>query len=77
MDFKVFCAISIELPYRGDSDSDEHIQYAILDIRKEISPYITLNLQLWEPSVFGPLKVYCIYILTSRVGRKILRNRLN
>ena len=34
MNFKVFCAISIELPHTGDSDSDEHIQYAILDIKK-------------------------------------------
>ena len=70
----VCCVFSLELPHLGDSN--EYTQYSIFNIKKEKSPEIILNLQLWdffqgtqesvpnsrgnEPSVFQPLKVYCI-----------------
>ena len=63
----------LESPHRGDSR--EYTQYTILNIKKK-TPLIIPNLLLWdfsqglkngfkaaivkEPSVFEPLKVYCM-----------------
>ena len=65
-----------ESPYRGDSN--EYTQYTIFDINKEIHPKLSLicsyeifskglknkfeTVLLNEPSVFEPLKFYCICI---------------
>ena len=65
---------SLESPHRGDSN--ENTQYTIFNTCIKKSHYIILNLHLWdfskglmnefetavvdEPSVFEPLKVYCI-----------------
>ena len=70
---KVCCVFSLESPHRGDSN--KYTQSTIFNINRIITQNIP-NLQLWdfyrgiperirtamvnEPSVFEPLKVYCI-----------------
>ena len=72
---KVCCVISLESPPRGDSN--EYKQHIIFNKKKEKSPLNILSLPLWdfskglkneletavvdEPSVFEPLKFYCIF----------------
>ena len=68
---------SLESPHRGDSNENiQHTVFTIQ--KKEISPLIIQNLPLWEfseglknefetavvdePSVFEPLKFYCIVL---------------
>ena len=71
---KVHCGFFVKSPYQ--SDSNEYTQYTIFNIKKENHPNFQ-NLQLWnfprifknkfetavvnEPSVFKPLKFYCIH----------------
>ena len=71
---KVFCVFSLELPQRGDSN--EYTQYTISHIKKENHPKLSLicshgicskglknefeTTVVNEPSVFEPLKFYCI-----------------
>ena len=74
---KVCCVFSLESPHRGDSN--EYTQYTICNIKKENHPksskicsYGIFSKGLKnefetavvnEPSVFEPLKFYCIYYL--------------
>ena len=66
---------SLESPHRGDSN--EYTQYTHFQYKHNKSPYIIPKLHLWdfskgfqkfetvvvkEPSVFQPLKLYCINI---------------
>ena len=77
-DMKVFCVLSLESPHRGNSN--ENTQYTIFNIkRKKNLNYPksaamgfflgtqapVLSSMVSEPSVFKPLKFYCIslYIL--------------
>ena len=71
---EVCCVFSLESPHWGDSN--EYTQYTVFNMKKEESLLIILNLPLWEfskgfkngfetavvnePSVFEPLKFYCI-----------------
>ena len=68
---KVFCVLSIESPHQGDSN--EYTQYTIFNIKKEYHPKLSKiysfgifsmnefeTTMVNEPSVFEPLKVYCI-----------------
>ena len=71
---KVYCVFSLELPHRGDSN--EYTQYTIFNIKKkmisEICSYGIFAKGLKngfetavvnEPSVFEPLKFFCISAL--------------
>ena len=71
---KVYCVFSLESPHRGDSN--EYTQYTIFNIKKKITlnypKTATMGFFLKrlknefetavvnEPSVFEPLKFYCI-----------------
>ena len=71
---KVCCVFSLESPHRGDSD--EFTQYTIFNIKKKISVNYPKSAatglcakglknefesaMVNEPSVFEPLKFYCI-----------------
>ena len=71
---KVYCVLSLESPHRGDSN--EYTQYTIFNVKKKITlnysqigSYGCLfkgiqervrNNRGNEPSVFEPLKFYCI-----------------
>ena len=73
---KVYCVFSLESPHRGNSN--EYTQYTIFNIKKEQHPklsqicsYVIFSKGLKnefetavvnEPSVFEPLKFYCIYL---------------
>ena len=72
---KVYCVISLESPHRGDSN--EYRQSTIFNMKKkhlklsQICSYEIISKGLTnefetavvnEPSVFEPLKFYCIYI---------------
>ena len=67
-DMKVCCVFLLESPHRGDSD--EYTQYTIFNMKKEKHPesskicsYAIFSKGLKnEPSVFEPLKFYCIWI---------------
>ena len=61
--------LSLESPHQGDSN--ENTQYTIFTIKKEKHPLLFQICTYWifskfktalvnEPSVFEPLKVYCI-----------------
>ena len=63
---------SLESPHRGDSN--EYTQHTIFNVEKRKLPKIIANLQqglknefetavVNEPSVFEPLKFYCIYLV--------------
>ena len=72
---KVFCLFSLELPHRGDSN--EYTQYTIFNIKKKITLNYPKSASLGffskglnnefeaavvnEPSVFEPLKFYCMF----------------
>ena len=72
---KVCCVFSLELPHRGDSN--EYTQYTIFNIKKKITlnypksaatGFCSNGLKIEfetdmvnEPSVFEPLKFYCIW----------------
>ena len=74
---KVCCVVSLESPHRGDSN--ECTQYTIFNIKKKITLNYPKSAAMGfcakglknefetagvnEPSVFEPLKLYCIYIL--------------
>ena len=76
---------SLESPHRGDSNV--YTQYTIFNKKKRKSPQIILNLQLWnfylglknefetavisEPTVFEPLKYYCISFSSFPLGDSI------
>ena len=71
---KVCCVFSLESPHRGDSN--EYTQYTIFNIKKKIHQHLSQicshgiyskglknefeTVMVNEPSVFEPLKVYCI-----------------
>ena len=67
---KVCCVFSLESPHRGDSN--KYIQYTILNIKKKNHPKLleicsneifykdSRTAVVNEPSVFEPLKFYCI-----------------
>ena len=73
----VSCVYSLESPHRGDSN--EYTQYTIFNIKKKITLYYPKPAAMGffskglknefetavvnEPSVFEPLKVYCIFLL--------------
>ena len=73
---KVYCVLTLESPHRGDSN--EYTQYTIFQYEKEkhsklsqICSYGNFSKGLKkefetavvnEPSVFEPLKFYCIYL---------------
>ena len=72
---KVYCVFLLESPHRGDSN--EYTQYTIFSMKKEKHPkssqicsYVFFpkgpknefeTAMVNEPSVFEPLKFYCIY----------------
>ena len=74
LNMKVYCVFSLESPHRGDSN--ECTQYIIFNIKKKITlnypksaamGFCSKELKNWfetvivnEPSVFQPLKFYCI-----------------
>ena len=74
---KVYCVFLLESPHRGDSN--ENIQHTIYNIKKKITlnyrKYAAMGFcskglkneferaEVNEPSVFEPLKFYCIYYL--------------
>ena len=71
---KVFCVFSLESPHRGDSH--EYVQYTIFKVKKKITLMNPKSVAMGfcskglkkefetavvnEPSVFEPLKFYCI-----------------
>ena len=71
---KVYCVLSLELPHRGDSI--EYAQYTIFNIKKKNSLNYPKSADMGffskalmnkfetaavkEPSVFEPLKFYCM-----------------
>ena len=71
---EVYCLFSVELPHRGDSN--EHTQYTIYNIKKKITINYPKSATMGfcskgpkkefetpkvnGPSVFEPLKFYCI-----------------
>ena len=73
---KVYCVFSLESPQRGDSNEYIHVQYTISQYKKEIHPKLSQicnygicskglkkefeTAVVNEPSVFEPLKFYCI-----------------
>ena len=73
---KVFCLFSLESPQRGDYN--EYTQYTVFNIKKKITlnylksaamSFFSCGLKnefetavVNEPSVFEPLKFYCMYI---------------
>ena len=79
---KVYCVLSLDAHQRGDSD--EYIQYTISRYKKENHPKLSQicnygicskepkiefeTAVVNEPSVFEPLKFYCImyFVVTSR-----------
>ena len=71
LNMKVFCLFSLESPHRGDSN--EYTQYTIFNIYHCSCWILSKGLKnefetpvVNEPSVFEPLKVFCI-IFTSDV----------
>ena len=74
LNVEVYCVFSLESPHWGDSN--EYTQYIIFKIKKKITlnypKSATLGICSWglknefetamvnEPSVFEPLKFYCI-----------------
>ena len=63
---------SLESPHRGDSN--EHTQYTTFQYKKEnqpkllyISSYGIFSKVVNEPSVFEPLKIYCIHVSTALI----------
>ena len=77
---KVFCVFSLESPHRGDSN--EYAQYTIFNIKRKITlnnpKFAAMVFISWglkhefetamvdEPSVFEPLKNYCIYVFLDQ-----------
>ena len=77
---------SLELPHRGDSN--EHTQYTIFKIKKKISLDYSKSAAMgfcsWElknefettvvnkPSVFEPLKFYCVLNLRDNTSLTVL-----
>ena len=75
VNMKVCCLFSLESPHRGDSN--EYTQYTIFNIKKRITLNYPKSAAMGfcskvlkngfetamvnEPSVFEPLKFYCIY----------------
>ena len=73
---KVYCVLSLESAHRADSNESKH--YTIFNVKKEkqpklfeISSYGIFSKELKnefetaavnEPSVFEPLKIYCVII---------------
>ena len=71
---KVYCVFSLELPHRGDSN--EYTQYTVFNIKSKITQNYLRSAAMGfffkglknefetaminEPSVFEPLKVYCV-----------------
>ena len=76
VNMKVCCVLSLESPHRGVSN--EYTQYIIFNIKKKITLNCPKSAAMGfcakghknefekpvvnEPSVFEPLKVYCIYL---------------
>ena len=74
---KVYCVFSLELPQRGDSN--EYTQYTVSQYKKENHPKLSQicnygicskapknefeTAVVNEPSVFEPLKFYCISLV--------------
>ena len=69
LNMKVFCVFSLDSPHQGDSN--EYPQYTIFNIKRKITlnyPKIAAmgffprseTAMVNEPSVFEPLKFYCI-----------------
>ena len=79
---KVICLFSLESPHRGDSN--EYTQYTIFNIKRKITRnypnsaamgFFSQGLKrqfeaamVNEPSVFEPLKFYCIQIMNKNSG---------
>ena len=88
---KVCCVFSLESPHRGDSS--EYTQYTIFNIKKKITLNYPKSAAMGffskgfknafetavvnEPSVFEPLKFYCIYILQKLYYYLLERNEVN
>ena len=78
---KVCCVFSLESPHRGDSN--EYTQYTIFNTKKKITLNFPKSAAMGfcskglkkefetamvnEPSVFEPLKFYCILVRTYKV----------
>ena len=78
---KVYCVLSLKSPRRGNSN--EHTQYTIFNLKKKnnlnypksaamglVSKGLKNEFEtakVNEPSVFEPLKFYCIYIVEALV----------
>ena len=83
---KIYCVLSLESPHRGDSI--ENTKYTIFSIKKKISlnypKYAATGFfskgiknkfeiaMVNEPSVFEPLKFYCIIDDITVTGKKRL-----
>ena len=78
---KVYCVFSLELPQRGDSN--EYTKYTIFHYKKNIAKLSQIcnygicskglknefeTAVVNEPSVFEPLKFYCIYVTDVGTG---------
>ena len=75
---------SLESPHRGDSD--EYTQYTIFNIKKKITLNDSTSAAMGffskgpknefetamvnKPSVFDPLKFYCIYLFSKQTKKK-------
>ena len=56
---KVYCVFTLESPHRGDSN--EYTQYTIFNMNKKNTlNYPKSVAKVNEPSVFEPLKFYCM-----------------
>ena len=85
----VYCVFSLESPHLGDSN--EYIQYTILNIKKKITlnyfksaaiGFCSKGLKnkfetavVNEPSVFEPLKFYCTCIVNASGVKLILHGK--
>ena len=86
---KVYCVLSLESPHRGDSN--DTTKYTIFNIKKEITinypksatiGFISQGLKnefetavVNEPSVFQPLKFYCINEYHFQLMKLFIFNR--
>ena len=83
---KVYCVFSLESPHWGDSN--EYTQYIIFNIKKKITQNYSKSAAMRffskglknefetavenEPSVFEPLRVYCIIAIWTRLFKASL-----
>ena len=83
---KVYCVFAIESPHRGDSN--EYTQYTIFNMKtkntQNYSKPVVMGFKnefetalVNEPSVFEPLKIYCILLLSKKLNSLVSSMQLN